>query len=199
MYSLNANKVGVADRQPAHVLGHQHAPSTTASSSAPTCAATSCCCSAASPPIAPHECDDHRATTRDNPNSLRFCDSTPPFRTTYKLSAAYQLPWEFQLSGSFIATPGPSVNANYTVTAAIAGRPIIGSHRRRARRSRVNLIEPNTVFLDYKKQLDLRIARNFRFGTPPHPGLRGHLQRAERRHRAARQRDLRLNPATNRG
>ena len=25
--------------------------------------------------------------------------------------------------------------------------------------------EPNTVFLDYKKQLDLRLARNFRFGT----------------------------------
>ena len=54
---------------------------------------------------------DRRATTtcdeRDNPNSARFCDSTPPFRTTYKLSAAYQLPWDFQLSGSFIATPGP--------------------------------------------------------------------------------------------
>jgi hypothetical protein len=27
----------------------------------------------------------------------------------------------------------------------------------------VNLIEPNTVFLDYKKQLDLRLARSFRF------------------------------------
>ncbi len=72
--------------------------------------------------------DDHGATTR---TARRFCDSTPPFRTTYKMSAAYQLPWEFQLSGSFIATPGPSVNANYTVTAAIAGRPIVGSHRRR--------------------------------------------------------------------
>ncbi len=26
----------------------------------------------------------------------------------------------------------------------------------------MNLIEPNTVFLDYRKQLDLRVARNFR-------------------------------------
>lgn len=100
---------------------------------------------------------------RDNPNSARFCDATPPFRTTYKLNAAYQLPYEFQLSGSFIATPGPSVAANYTVTAAIAGRPIVGSTAGGTTIG-VNLIQPNTVFLDYKKQLDLRIARNFRSG-----------------------------------
>ena len=111
---------------------------------------------------------DRRATTscdeRDNPNSARFCDSTPPFRTTYKMSAAYQLPYEFQLSGSFIASPGPSVAANYTVTAAIAGRPFVSSTAGGTTQS-VNLAEPNTVFLDYKKQLDLRVARNFRFGT----------------------------------
>ena len=111
---------------------------------------------------------DRKATTscdeRDNPNGLRFCDATPPFRTTYKLNAAYQLPYEFQLSGSFIATPGPSVAANYSVTAAIAGRPIIGSTSSGTSIS-VNLIEPNTVFLDYKKQLDMRLGRNFRFGT----------------------------------
>jgi hypothetical protein len=101
---------------------------------------------------------------RDNPNSARFCDSTPPFRTTYKASAAYQLPWEFQLSGTFLATPGPSVNANYTVTAAIAGRTIIGSTAGGTTIA-VNLAEPNTVFLDYKKQLDLRLTRTFRFGS----------------------------------
>jgi hypothetical protein len=27
----------------------------------------------------------------------------------------------------------------------------------------VNLVEPNTLFLDYRKQFDLRAARNFRF------------------------------------
>jgi len=111
---------------------------------------------------------DRRATTtcdeRDNPNSARFCDATPPFRTTVKLSAAYQLPWDFQLSGSYIGTPGPSVAANYTVTAAIAGRPIIGSTGG-ATTIAVNLIESNTVFLDYKNQFDLRLAKNFRFGS----------------------------------
>ncbi|MFM8535265.1 MAG: carboxypeptidase regulatory-like domain-containing protein [Acidimicrobiia bacterium] len=101
---------------------------------------------------------------RDNPNTARFCDSTPPFRTTVKMSAAYQLPWDFQLSGTFIAQPGPSVAAYYTVTAAIAGRPIVGTTAGGTTIA-VNLAEPNTVFLDYKNQLDARLARTFRFGS----------------------------------
>ena len=113
------------------------------------------------------DCDGNTTTTgngsgRDNPNALRFCDSIPPFRTTFKMSGAYQLPWEFQLSGTFMAIPGPDVDANYSVNAGIAGRPIIGSTAGATSIS-VNLIEPNTVFLDYQKRLDLRLARNFRF------------------------------------
>jgi len=113
------------------------------------------------------ECDGTTTiatTPRDNPNGLRFCDAVPPFRTTFKLSGAYQLPWDTQLSGSYLATPGPSVNANYTVTAAIAGQPIIGSTGG-ATTIAVNLAEPNTIFLDYKRQLDLRVAKNFRIGN----------------------------------
>ena len=100
-------------------------------------------------------------TPRDNPNGLRFCDSIPPFRTTLKISGAYQLPYEFQLSGTFMSIPGPSVSANYTVTAAIAGRPIIGTTAGTTTIP-VNLVESNTMFLDYRNKLDLRIARNFR-------------------------------------
>jgi len=113
------------------------------------------------------ECDgstNATNTARDNPNGLRFCDSVPPFRTTLKASAAYQLPYEFQLSASFLAAPGPSVAANYTVTAAQAGRSIIGTTAG-ANTISVNLIEPNTVFLDTRKQLDLRLGRTFRFGN----------------------------------
>ena len=60
-----------------------------------------------------------------------------------------------------MAIPGPDVDANYGVTAAIAGRPIIGSTAA-ATTITVNLIEPNTVFLDYHKKLDLRLAQTFR-------------------------------------
>ena len=101
-------------------------------------------------------------SARDNPNSLRFCDPPAPFRTTVKISAAYQLPWDFQLSGVFMAVPGIDVEANYTVNAAIAGRPILGSTSNDTNIV-VNLIEPNSVFLDYRNQFDMRVTKGFRF------------------------------------
>jgi len=103
-------------------------------------------------------------SARDNPNALRFCDAIPPFRTTLKLSGAYTLPYDFQLSGTFLAIPGDSVNANYAVNAAIAGRTVIASTAG-ATTLNVNLIQPNTVFLDYRNQLDMRIGKLFRFSN----------------------------------
>ena len=55
------------------------------------------------------------------------------------------------------------MSANYTVTSAIAGRPIIGSTAGAASIV-VNLIQPGTVFLDYQNRLDLRVGKTFRFG-----------------------------------
>ena len=46
-------------------------------------------------------------SARDNPNASRFCDSPPPFRTTFKASAAYSFPWDVQLSGSYLGDPRP--------------------------------------------------------------------------------------------
>src|SRR6185369_12511453 len=110
---------------------------------------------------------DKRASTtcdiRDNQNSLRFCGSVPPFRTTVKASAAYNMKWDVNLSGSFSSIPGPGVSANYTVTSAIAGRPIIGSTAGAATIV-TNLIEPGTVFLDTQNRLDLRLGKTFRVG-----------------------------------
>ena len=113
-------------------------------------------------------CDGNNVTSgdpvgsaRDNPNQLRFCDSAPPFRTTLKASAAYTFPYDVQLSGSFSSIPGPSVSANYTVTSAVAGRPIIGSTTGAAS-TVINLVEPGTVFLDYQNRLDMRIGKTFR-------------------------------------
>lgn len=112
------------------------------------------------------ECDgstNATSTARDNPNGLRFCDAVPPFRTTVKISGAYQLPYDFQLSGTFMGIPGPSISANYTVTAALAGRAIIGTTAGGTTIT-TNLVEPGTVFLDYQNRLDVRLARNFKFG-----------------------------------
>ena len=52
------------------------------------------------------------------------------------------------------------MNANYTVNAAVAGRPIQGSPT--ANSIVVNLIQPGTVFLDYQNRLDLRVGKTFK-------------------------------------
>jgi hypothetical protein len=109
------------------------------------------------------------ASARDNPNSLRFCNVTLAtsgqpagvFRTTVKASAAYSFPYDIQVSGSFTSIPGPGIAANYTVTSAIAGRPIIGSPTGAAS-TVVNLVEPNSLFLDYQNRLDMRLGKTFR-------------------------------------
>src|SRR5262249_26635221 len=100
-------------------------------------------------------------SARDNPNRLRFCDSGPPFRTTLKASGAYTFPYDIQVSGTFASIPGPTVNANYTVTSAVAGRPIIGSTTGAAS-TVINLVEPGSLFLDYQNRLDMRIGKTFR-------------------------------------
>ena len=76
--------------------------------------------------------------------------------------ATYSLPWDVQLSGSFTSIPGPSVNANLTVTAALAGRPIVSSVSG-TNSIVVNLIQPQTVFLDRQNRLDMRAGKTFRF------------------------------------
>jgi hypothetical protein len=100
---------------------------------------------------------------RDSPNGFRFFDSIPPFRSTFKVSGVYLLPYDFQMSGSFQSIPGVSVSANYDVNAAVAGRPVLGSQSNQTF-VRINLVESNTMFLDRRNQLDLRFSRNFRFG-----------------------------------
>lgn len=100
---------------------------------------------------------------RDDPNLLRFCEPASPYRTIYKLSGSYPLPYDIQLSGSFTARPGADIQAIYPVTAAIAGRPIIGSTAG-ATQINVNLVERNTMFRDYINNLDMRLSKAFRFG-----------------------------------
>jgi hypothetical protein len=100
---------------------------------------------------------------RDNPNSFLFCDNVAPFKSLLKGSISYELPYGLQVSGAYYGTPGSSVSANYTVNAALAGRAISGGIANEPTIS-VNLIEPNTLFLDYRNQVDGRVARNFRIG-----------------------------------
>jgi hypothetical protein len=95
----------------------------------------------------------------DNPNQRRFCDNVPPFRTMIKLSGTYPLPYGVQVSGSLSMLPGTAVAATYAINSALAGIPLTGGGT-----LDVPLVEPNTMFLDHVKQLDLRLMRVFQFG-----------------------------------
>jgi hypothetical protein len=92
-------------------------------------------------------------------NSLRFCDHTPPFRTLYKLSGGYTIPYDIQLSGSLQAIPGNDIGASYSFNSATAGVALTGGGT-----LSVALIEPDTKFYDYNTQIDFRVARAFRMG-----------------------------------
>jgi hypothetical protein len=127
-------------------------------------------------------CDGSNSTDgtsgRDNPNGLLFCNSVRAtsgqpagiFRTTVKASAAYSFPYDIQVSGSFTSIPGPAVAANYTVTSAIANRPIIGSTTGAATIV-MNLVEPNTLFLDYQNRFDIRFGKTFRINQVKFQGF----------------------------
>ena len=97
-----------------------------------------------------------------NPNSYRFCERTPPFRSLYKASAGYMLPYDVQLAGSFQARPGISIGSDWTVNnAALAAQglpPLTGGVSSIV----VNLVEPDTMFYDYVYTNDMTISRVFR-------------------------------------
>lgn len=95
-----------------------------------------------------------------NPNSLINCDANPPFaaETQYKTVFSYSLPADMQLSGAFQSTPGPRIQANYTVTSAIAGLTINQTS------ITPNLVVPGSLYGDRLEQLDLRLSKGVRVG-----------------------------------
>jgi hypothetical protein len=97
-----------------------------------------------------------------NPNSRRFCNTVPPFRTLYKASAGYMLPYDIQLAGSIQARPGIPLGAEWTVDSATSvasgGVPLTGG----VSSITVDLIDPTTTFYDYVYTNDMTFSRVFR-------------------------------------
>jgi hypothetical protein len=102
--------------------------------------------------------------TNSNPNGsagtggLRFCKQVPPFRTLYKASGSYRLPWDVQLGGSFQARPGIAIGSDLTANAAVAGRPLTGG----VASITVQLVDPTKLFYGYVYTNDLQLSRYFR-------------------------------------
>ena len=106
------------------------------------------------------------------PRTEAYCHVSPPWSaaTQIKFLVVYPLPMGFQTSATYQNIPGiPIVASNPTPNAQIApslGRNV-GSCRGAATCNAnvtIDLIPPNSQFEDRLQQLDVRIARIFRFG-----------------------------------
>src|SRR5690606_3193902 len=71
-----------------------------------------------------------------------------------------------QISGTFRSTKETSINANFTATNAYLaanstlGRPLAGG----AQNMTIALLQPDTLYLDRRNELDLRFGKVLRFG-----------------------------------
>ena len=127
------------------------------------------------------------------PQRLALLRQRPSVPTTFKGSASYTMPWDIQVSGSFIARPGHQ-----------RCRQLHGDlrHRRPAdRRSgpRARRRSPSTWSSRIRCSSTTRSRSTPASARPsvrplPGAGLRRYLQRAERRYGHDRQRDVRRQP-----
>ncbi|MGE0446578.1 MAG: carboxypeptidase regulatory-like domain-containing protein [Vicinamibacterales bacterium] len=99
--------------------------------------------------------------------AAQFCERAEPFRTQLKGYAVYTIPRiDVQLSGTYRNVPGDAVNAwfaasnAYLAANSTLGRPLAGG----ASNLTIELLEPNTQFLDRRNELDLRIGKVLRVG-----------------------------------
>jgi hypothetical protein len=101
-----------------------------------------------------------------DPNMLRGCDAEQPFRTQFKVTGTYPLPYAFRVSAVFQSMPGVletrtasndgDVSVDYVVNRAIVPSLTLAQVTTR-------LNEPGKDFLDRDNQLDISISRDFHF------------------------------------
>jgi hypothetical protein len=88
-----------------------------------------------------------------------WCESDEVWKPRGSVIAAYNFPYQIQVSGTMTSSPGPIRMATMTlpVSATTLGRPLSGSLT-------VNAIEPGTVFGERATTFDLRFTKFFRLG-----------------------------------
>jgi hypothetical protein len=95
-----------------------------------------------------------------------WCRVEEPYRTDIRGLATYTIPRvDVQVSGTWRNDAGSELAANYTVTSAIANGPNQPLGRNlSAGNVTVNLVEPGTLYADRRNNIDLRVAKIFRYG-----------------------------------
>ena len=94
----------------------------------------------------------------ENPNSLRFCESSSGYRSDFKFSGGVPLPFDTMISGLFQVFAGNQILGQYQVNEADIGRPLNDSGGNGTQT--IQLIEPGTLYEDdYITQLNLRFSK----------------------------------------
>jgi len=97
----------------------------------------------------------------------QFCHRQTPWLTQFKTFGTYVIPRiDVQVSGTFRSIPGDHVRAAFVATNAYLGanstlgRPLAGG----AANITIDIIEPYTLFLDRRNELDMRFGKLLRAG-----------------------------------
>jgi hypothetical protein len=96
-----------------------------------------------------------------------YCRVVEPFLTDIRALATYTIPKvDIQVSGTWQSNPGPQLAANYVANNAViaAGPQPLGRNLSGGSNVTVNLIQPGTLYADRRNNIDLRVAKIFRFG-----------------------------------
>jgi len=95
-----------------------------------------------------------------------YCRVEEPFLTSIRGLATYTIPKvDVQISGTWRSDPGDDIAANFVANNAyIAANGTLGRSLSESTNVTVNLIEPQTLFAERRNNMDLRIAKIFRYG-----------------------------------
>jgi hypothetical protein len=97
--------------------------------------------------------------------STLYCRVAPPFQTQTKLTFAYPLPWQANVSVAFQSIPGKQIAGIYNVPSSVIapslGRPLAAGPNATAN---VQLIAPGAMYGPGLNQLDVRLAKTYSFG-----------------------------------
>ena len=101
----------------------------------------------------------------DSPQQELFCNVKPPLQPNIKLYGVYPLPWGLQTSAVFQSVPGPQITATYVATSALIS-PSLGRNLAAGANgtAALELLQPGSRYSDRVTQVDLRVAKNLRFG-----------------------------------
>jgi hypothetical protein len=97
-----------------------------------------------------------------------YCRIEEPYRTDFRGLASYLIPKvDVQLSATWASIPGDSLRADYTATNAwiAAGPQPLGRNLTGAATVVVNLIPPATLWGARQNNVDMRVAKIFRYGS----------------------------------